>query len=70
MQTTKGKTCTFIHYSDFKATVTIRALAEHGMGMVEMDVDAEDLLMFAATAVRNKKIADLEQATDEEILGL
>jgi hypothetical protein len=66
MHTFEGKTCFIHHNGDFSGDAII--VLEDGTQRIEVPI--EDLLAFAAEAVREKKIAQLESATTEELLGL
>jgi hypothetical protein len=66
MHTFRAKTCFIHHNGDFSGDAII--VLEDGTQQLELPI--EDLLAFAAEAVRTKKIGDLESATTEELLGL
>lgn len=62
--TTIGKT-TFYHNGDFSGEVGIVTET-----MIRVSVPYDELKAFIAESIRTKKIAQLELATDDEVLGL
>lgn len=54
----------FIHDGDYSGIVTIITSTQ------QVEVDFDDLKAIVAAAVRQEKISRLENATNEELLGL
>ncbi len=66
MHTKEGKLVNFCHNGDYSGNVIV--MSKQGDDMFQ--VPFEDLKMLVACYVRDGKIAVLEQAEDDEILGL
>ena len=64
MHTFKSNRTTFIFNGDYSGEVKI--LDEEN----QVTVDSEDLVAFVAQMKRSKKISELEQTDDSELLGL
>ena len=67
------KNATFLYNGDFSGDVIIiqeSDVIRKPDGLVETHVRAKDLLSLVAQYVRLEKITALENASDEEILGL
>ena len=63
MHTFKTKSCTFHHNGDYSGPVSVTDI--YG---VEAKVDFDDLKAFVANYTREKLIAKLENAADDELL--
>ena len=64
MHTTKINNTAFIHDGDYGTDIEIV------VGKKRLTVPSADLKGFMASWVRDEKIAQLEQASDDEVLGL
>lgn len=62
---------TVIHYdSDLSGDVEISRKYPDGLHVSGVDLPMKDLLDFMAECIRSERIAQLEQASTEDILGL
>lgn len=63
MHTFNGRTCTIHYHSDFSKVIIVRHKP------LEKELDGQDLLDCVAEFIRRERIADLEVAPTEIILG-
>lgn len=65
MHTTEAHGVAFIHHGDYSGEV--RIVAPDGQ---ELEVPADALISFVAEFVRDKKMTQLEDASERELFGL
>lgn len=69
MHTLKGETCTIFHHGDYHGEIHIVVPGENGGERKEVHIDAKDVFLFVAEAVRTFKMRELEEMNTAQLLA-